>query len=82
MENLGYYAYRTLEDGAMASSSTAMLAATKGIDFEEKEEEQPEQMEATMTEGPGAEETGNDVVDVVEEVTEKEPEAKESTEGP
>lgn len=37
LENLGYYAYRTLADGAMASSSTMTPAAGEGINFEEKD---------------------------------------------
>lgn len=36
LENLGYYAYRTLADGAMESSSIVTPAAIEGIDFEDK----------------------------------------------
>lgn len=71
LENLGYYAYRTLADGAMASSSTATLATAEGIDFEDKGVEQPVGIGADMKEGPGAEETGKDTADVAEEVTER-----------
>lgn len=36
LENLGYYAYRALADGAKASSSIVTPAAVEGMDFEDK----------------------------------------------
>lgn len=57
LEKLGYYAYRTLEDGAMASSLTVTPAAVEGMDFEDKDAGQPSAMEEENEEGPEAEET-------------------------
>lgn len=37
LENLVYYAYKTMADGAMASSSTVTLVTVEGVDFEGKE---------------------------------------------
>lgn len=79
LEILGYYTYRTLEDGVMASSSTITLAAVKGIDFEDKGTEQPGAMGVEMEEGPRAEEVEKENVDVAEEEAETE---AEKIEGP
>lgn len=76
LENLGYYAYRTLADGAMASSSTVTPAAAEGIDFEDKDAEQPVAMGAEVKEGPGVEEAEKGTADVAEEETGIAPEAE------
>lgn len=36
LENFSYYAYRTMADGARASSSTVTPATVEGVDFEDK----------------------------------------------
>lgn len=82
LENWGYYSYRNLTDGAMASSSVATLVAAEGLDFEDKGTKQPVQMQAPTTEGPGAGEASKDVEDVAGETTRKESEAKKSVVGP
>lgn len=71
MENLGCYAYRTLADGAMASSSTVIPTAGEGVDFEENDAGQLKAMEAYKEEGLGAEGTERENVGATKEEAEK-----------
>lgn len=69
LENLGYYAFRTLADGAMSSSPTVTPIAGEGIDFEEKDVGQLATVGAEIKEGPNAEEAEKDTADVTLEET-------------
>lgn len=53
LENLLHYAYRSLADGPMASSSTVTPTPVKGMDFEEKEAKDVEAAGVEVEEGSG-----------------------------
>lgn len=67
LKKLGYYAYRTLVDGAMASSLTVTPVAVEEMDFEDKDAWQPGAIEEEKEEGPEAEGTEKETIGVVEE---------------
>lgn len=55
LENLSYFAYRSIANGAVASSSTITPRTVEGINFEEKEARKVDAVSEEVEEGAGKE---------------------------
>lgn len=80
-ENLLHYVYKSLAEGAMASSSTVTPTSVEGMYFEDKEPKNVEAVGGEVEESPGAEGAEKETSDAAEKETETAPEA-EKVEGP